>query len=74
MVKEKRIGFDRRSLTDGRRLFKYGSPLYAGPEKRTIIDRRSKFENRSGWVRISHWSSKSLQDLEERWKDKTQGE
>jgi hypothetical protein len=64
MYNEKRTGFDRRSLTDGRRLFGYGSPIYHWPERRRHKDRRSQTEKRTGWVRVSNWSSKSSRDFE----------
>ena len=63
MAKEKRTGFDRRSLTDGRRLFEYSSPFYGGPERRRHDDRRSRPEKRTEWVRVSNWSSKSSKDF-----------
>ncbi len=63
MSKEKRSGFDRRSLEDGRRLFEYTSPFNNGPERRSYEDRRSRPEKRTEWVRVSNMSSKSVRDF-----------
>ena len=57
---EKRTGMDRRSLSDGRRLFKLRSPLFFGPERRSRQDRRFRSEKRKGWIRVSNWSSKNF--------------
>ena len=63
MRKERRSGRDRRSNEDGRRLFSFYSPFYAGVDRRRG-ERRRKAERRSGWVRVSEWSSKTKADFE----------
>jgi hypothetical protein len=58
-----RAYFERRSGKDRRRIFSFHRLFYKGSERRVLQDRRSQEERRTGWVRISKWSSANLQDL-----------
>ncbi len=53
---------DRRSLKDRRRPYHLSRLTYRGVERRDQ-KRRSLGERRTGWVRVSKWSSVYLQDL-----------
>jgi hypothetical protein len=59
----KRNGVDRRSNTDGRRMFETNLfPM--DPDRRSGEDRRSHPEQRNGWKRVSEWSSRSNENKE----------
>ena len=54
---------DRRSGADKRKLFHRGLFSKGGVERRCGEERRSKFEARQAWVRVSKWSSVRLEGL-----------
>lgn len=59
----KRALVDRRSGKDRRKRLRRGRIFYRKPEKRSSIERRLHGERRTGWVRISKWSSVNLRNL-----------
>ena len=52
-----RCGYDRRSGTDRRKAYSLDYFPNGGVERRRLTNRRSQGERRSGWVRVSEWSS-----------------
>lgn len=54
---------DRRSAKDRRRAHHLACLTYRGPERRHGEERRLQGERRSGWVRISKWSSVYLKGV-----------
>ena len=54
---------DRRSGKKRRKILSLHRLRYKGSERRVAQDRRSQFERRDGWVRITKWSSVKMQDL-----------
>ena len=63
MSDDHRTYLERRSGKDRRRIFSLHRFFYKGSERRILQDRRSQEERRTGWVRVSKWSSVNLQDL-----------
>ena len=63
MTERTRSSIDRRSGTDRRRAYRLGFFLKGGTEKRSGVERRSRDENRQGWVRVDKWSSVQLEGL-----------
>ena len=59
----KRAPVDRRSVTDRRKRLKRGRLFGHKPENRRSLQRRRQGERRSGWIRISKWSSVKLRNL-----------
>ena len=59
----KRSRFERRSGKDRRRKLRLNKLFYSGPERRCFKDRRAQLERRTGWVKISKWSSAELDEL-----------
>jgi hypothetical protein len=59
----KRAVADRRSGKDRRKRLKRGRLFNRKPENRTSLERRLHGERRTGWVRISKWSSVNLRIL-----------
>ena len=54
---------DRRSVKDRRRSYHLSHLTFRGPDRRGGKERRLRGERRSGWVRVSKWSSAYLKDL-----------
>jgi hypothetical protein len=54
---------DRRSVKDRRRSYHLAYLTYRGPDRRGGEERRLQGERRSGWVRVSKWSSAHLKGL-----------
>ena len=52
-----RCGYDRRSGTDRRKTYSLDYFPNGGVERRRLTKRRLQVERRSGWVRVSEWSS-----------------
>jgi hypothetical protein len=63
MTKIDRAFTERRSGKDRRRIIHIKRFFFKGNERRRAADRRSKKERRSGWIRISKWSSVPLSKL-----------
>ena len=59
----KRSFTDRRSGKDRRRVLSLSRLGYKGSDRRALNERRSQFERRDGWVKVSKWSSVKMQDL-----------
>jgi hypothetical protein len=57
MVDKKRSGLDRRLGNDRRHSYNLDYFLKGGDERRRYVDRRWRKEMRSGWVRVTKWSS-----------------
>ena len=54
---------ERRSGKDRRRIFQLERFFFKGEDRRTSGDRREIKERRTGWIRISKWSSAPLSKL-----------
>ena len=63
MMERRRSSFDRRSGSDRRRVYTLGRFLKRSDERRNRVERRSKNEERQGWVKIDKWSSVRLDGL-----------
>jgi hypothetical protein len=63
MTKTDRAFMERRSGKDRRRIFQLERFFYKGEDRRRSKDRRAKEERRTGWIRISKWSSAPLSKL-----------
>ncbi len=57
MAEKKRSGVDRRRGEARRRAYDLDYFLNGGSERRRYVDRRWRKEMRSGWVRVTKWSS-----------------
>jgi hypothetical protein len=58
-----RSGVDRRSGRNRRRAYHLGYFKKGRLERRYNKERRSKFERREGWIRISKWQGAFLESL-----------
>lgn len=63
MTKIDRAFTERRSGKDRRRIIQLRRFFFKGDKRQNIADRRTKKERRSGWIRISKWSSVPLSKL-----------
>ena len=63
MDKIDRAFVERRSGKDRRRIFQLERFFYKGEDRRNSGDRRASIERRTGWIRISKWSSAPLSKL-----------
>ena len=63
MIRSRRSGYDRRSGTDRRRLYRLKRLLKGGTDRRCGTERRFKYELRQGWIRVDKWSSVELEKL-----------
>ncbi len=63
MNQERRTMQDRRSVKDRRRLSALKNFFLRIPSRRASQDRRRELERRTGWIRISKWSSAYLPTL-----------
>ena len=59
----KRSFSERRSGKDRRRVMSLHRFRFKGSDRRALNERRSQFERRDGWVKVSKWSSVKMQDL-----------
>ena len=59
----KRASIDRRSGEDRRVVYNLDYFLNGGIKRRKEKERRTKVERRSGWVRVSKWSSVNIREL-----------
>jgi hypothetical protein len=57
MLKKRDSDFDRRSANDRRIIHDLDYFITGGPERRSQKERRLKAERRSGWMKISKYSS-----------------
>lgn len=57
MAGKKRSGLDRRNGKDRRQTYDLDYFLKNGEERRRYVDRRWRKEMRSGWIRVTKWSS-----------------
>ena len=62
-MERRRSNLDRRSGTDKRKLYHLGLFSKREVERRCGKERRSKYEARRQWVRVSKWSSVRLDGL-----------
>ena len=63
MTRIERAFVDRRSGRDRRRIIQIERFFFKGENRRGSIDRRMENERRTGWIRISKWSSAPLAKL-----------
>lgn len=63
MAEIDRAFIERRSGRDRRRKIRFENFFFRGSERRKACDRRNRQERRSGWIRISKWSSAPLARL-----------
>ena len=63
---QNRTPIDRRSDRDRRQSYSLDYFLNGGKERRTYGERRVSQERRSGWVRVSKWSSVYVGKSEQR--------
>ena len=64
MLEERRSGIDRRSEKDRRRIYDLDYFFNGGAERRSWLERRSKGEQRVGWMRMGKSASYPIRDLE----------
>jgi hypothetical protein len=62
MGENKRSPKDRRSGLERRDAYHLDYFLKGGTERRRFMERRWRAEMRKGWVRISRWSSKKIEN------------
>jgi hypothetical protein len=62
MGENKRSPKDRRSGRERRDAYHLDYFLKGGTERRRFVERRWRAEMRKGWVRVSRWSSKKIED------------
>ena len=63
MTRIERAFSERRSGKDRRRIIQIERFFYKGEDRRVVSDRRMTDERRTGWIRISKWSSAPLKKL-----------
>lgn len=63
MDEERRTMRDRRSVKDRRKLSALKNFFLRRPSRRASSDRRKQLERRTGWIRVSKWSSAYLPAL-----------
>ena len=64
MLKQRDSDFDRRSVVDRRLIYDLDYFITGGHERRSKNERRSIVERRSGWMKISRYSSVFLMGTE----------
>ncbi len=58
-----RANIDRRFQNDSRRVYDLDHFSKGGIERRRFKERRSQFERRVGWMRVSAWASVFIEDI-----------
>ena len=62
-MQDRRSNIERRTGKDRRRIFSFKGLTFKRKDRRVSPERRSGTEMRASWVRVSRWSSASLDHL-----------